>query len=60
MVRYVPVYHTGLLFVPEIHVGTNQHILYPFIYLFFLFFFRYTLVSLLRSIPALLNFHFEH
>jgi hypothetical protein len=48
----------GLLFVPEFNIGTNQYILHPFIFLFF--FWQYILVSILRSVPAILNFHFEY
>jgi hypothetical protein len=44
-------------FVPEFHTGTCKYILHPF--MFFPFVWWYILVSLLRSIPALLNFHFE-
>jgi hypothetical protein len=47
-----------LIFVPEFNTGTYQYILHKFI--LFLFFWRYILVPLLRSIPELLNFHFEH
>jgi hypothetical protein len=45
-------------FVPEFYSGTCQYILYQFI--FFHFFWRYILFSRLISIPASLNFHFEH
>jgi hypothetical protein len=44
-----------LLFAPVFHTGTCQYILYPFQY-----FLRDIRVSLLRNIPALANFHFEH
>jgi hypothetical protein len=53
MGQYLPVYHTGTYFVPEFHTGTYRYILYPF---FSHIFWRHILVSLLRSIPALLNF----
>jgi hypothetical protein len=56
MGRYMPVYRTGTSFFPKFHTGTYQYILHPF--MFFLFFWRHVLVSLLRSVPALLNFHF--
>jgi hypothetical protein len=42
-------------FVPEFHY---QYITYPLI--LFPFFWRYNLVTSLKSIPALLNFHFEY
>jgi hypothetical protein len=58
MGRYMPVYHTRTCFY--------SYISYPplWIYTIFIYLFpflrRYILVSLLRSMPALLNFHFEH
>jgi hypothetical protein len=45
-------------FHPEFHTDTYPYILYSFIVFFF--FWRYILVSLLRSVPAFLNFHFDH
>jgi hypothetical protein len=47
-----------LLLVPEFHTGIFQYILYPFT--FFPLFWWYILISLLRGIPALLNFHLKH
>jgi hypothetical protein len=48
-----------LIFVPEFQTGTYEYTVYR-IHLSFSFFWRYILLSFLRSIPALLNFHFEH
>jgi hypothetical protein len=45
------------LCVPKFYTGPYQYIFYLFI---FVHFWRNILVSLLRSIPALLNFHLEH
>jgi hypothetical protein len=57
--RNGPVYAIlALPFVPEFHTGSYQYILCPLT--LFLFFCRYILVSLLRSIPALPNFRFVH
>jgi hypothetical protein len=56
--RYVPAYRTRTSFVRELHTGIYQYILYPFI--FFFHFSGGILFSILRNIPALLNFHFEH
>jgi hypothetical protein len=43
---------------PQFHTETYQYILYAFIS--FPFFWQHNLVSLLRSTPAFLNFHFKH
>jgi hypothetical protein len=49
----IPLLH----FVPEFH--TNTYSVYVISIYLFQFFWRYILVSLLNSIPALLNLHFE-
>jgi hypothetical protein len=55
MGRYMQVYHTGT-FCFEFYTGNYQYKRYSFT--FFPFFRRCVLVSLLRSILGLLNFHF--
>jgi tRNA U38,U39,U40 pseudouridine synthase TruA len=57
MGRCIPVYRIGTFFVPEFHTDTYQYILYPFIFLYVA---DGILVSPLRNISPLINFHFEH
>jgi len=58
MGRYMPVYHTGTSFCSWI---SYRHLsMYTISIYLFPFFWRYILVSLLISVPALLNFHFQH
>jgi hypothetical protein len=58
MGRYTPVYHTELPFSSWI---SHQHFsIYSVSVYIFPFFWLYILVLFWRSIPTLLNFHFEH
>jgi hypothetical protein len=47
-----------LLFVPEFYTGCYQYILYPLYFFHFLTIYHF--FPLLRSVPELLKFHFEH
>jgi hypothetical protein len=58
MGRYTPVYHTGTSFCSWISWWYFS-IYTTSIYIFFSFFWRYILVSLLTSTPAFLNIHVE-
>jgi hypothetical protein len=55
--RYIPAFHTELLFAPKFNTGTYQYIglLHPFVFFQFLKVYPYAL----RNTLALLHFHFE-